>query len=602
MSARAGVGAAGLALVGCGDDDDDDDEAVAQADPEDQTDDQAQAQDEPEDDDEQAEPADEQAEEDDEPPAVVTDVQLLNANLRGEADSLDPQIATDTVSISVLKQIYAPLVELDEDAKLRPIIAEELPSPTNGGVSADGLTYTFKLREGLKWSDGTALVAQDLVNGAKRVFLPGSGSFYVDFYRVLAAQGANAAVVEAFTAGVEDTADLENTVVEMLEVSAPDDRTVVYKLARTSPVFLFLASLWPLYPIRQDIIDAEGDGWTEAATHVSNGLFALESWNHEQDITLVRNEHYHGEPAKLETVFLDMVAETNIAFLAYQEGELDVNVLGPEEIAQVRTDDALAEEFIFYGQQVTLGTYFNFNVPALADVKVRQALSMAVDRNEYAEIVLEGSAIPAYSWLPPGVPGHNTETGRSLYENRDVADAQALLVEAGFPGGEGLELEYLSSDSTTSILTAEWLQEQWREKLGVTLTIKVLETATYFAERNAGNYELTGGGWGSDYSDPQNWMPLWQTGGLLNSGDYSNTDYDALIVAADNELDNPTRIALYEQAQEVFVADPPFMPLNYRVRSILKKPYVKGLVVTSSESAVPGDDFYENIFIEGKNV
>ena len=162
-------------------------------------------------------------------------------------------------------------------------------------------------------------------------------------------------------------------------------------------------------------------------------------------------------------------------------------------------------------------------------------------------------------------------------------------------------LEYLSSDSSTSILTAEWLQEQWGTKLGVTLNINVLETATYFSERNAGNYELTGGGWGSDYSDPQNWMPLFQTGGLLNSGDYSNTDYDALIVAADEELDNPTRIDLYAQAQEIFVADPPFMPLNYRVRSIVVKPYVQGLLPTTSESSVPGDDFFENVFIEGKN-
>ena len=345
-------------------------------------------------------------------------------------------------------------------------------------------------------------------------------------------------------------------------MTAPDDLTVVYQLTSRSPVFLLLASLWPLYPTRQDLIDEHGDGWTEAGNHVSNGSFTLASWNHEQDITLVRNTNAVVQP-RLETVFVDQITERNIALLAYQEGELDVAVLGPEEIAQARDDDALQAEAESYAQQVTLGVYFNFNVPTLTDKRVRQALSIALDRDQLVAIVLEGAGIPAYSWLPPGVPGHDNDFGRALYENRPIEDAQAMLAEAGFPGGEGLAFEVLISDSSTSKLVGEWFKEQWESKLGISIELIVREVATYFSERNQGLYQITTGGWGSDYADPQNWMPLFQTGGLLNSGDFSNADYDALLAAADQELDNARRIALYEEANQLFMDELPFAPTYF---------------------------------------
>ncbi|HJN92946.1 MAG TPA: ABC transporter substrate-binding protein, partial [Dehalococcoidia bacterium] len=265
VSAKAGVGAAGLALVGCGDDDDDD-EAVADAPVDDAPADDAPADDAPADD----VPADDEPA-DDEPADGLDDVQVLNVSMRGETNSLDPQRATDTNSIAILKQMYAGLIHVDTDLVPQPNLASEIPTVENGGISEDGTTYTFKLREGLQWSDGQPLVAQDLVNGAKRLFDPGSGNFYVDFYRVLAADGQNLATAAALGAGEEDTTELELSVIENLEVTAPDDRTVVYQLNARSPVFILLASLWPLYPVRQDVVDEFGDTWTDPANHVSNG-------------------------------------------------------------------------------------------------------------------------------------------------------------------------------------------------------------------------------------------------------------------------------------------------------------------------------------------
>ena len=171
MSARAGVGAAGLALVGCGDDDDDE-PAVVETPADQQEQEQAQAQ-------EQAEPEpqaeEEMEEEEEQAPQVVADVQLLDVDSQGEPDSLDPQRATDTVSIALLRQLYSPLIKPDEAGILQAVIASEVPTVENGGISEDGLTYTFRLKPGLVWSDGQPLVAENFVTAAKRLFDPGSG-------------------------------------------------------------------------------------------------------------------------------------------------------------------------------------------------------------------------------------------------------------------------------------------------------------------------------------------------------------------------------------------------------------------------------------------
>ena len=532
-------------------------------------------------------------------PTGIDAEQVLNVNLQSEPDSLDPQRATDVVSITVLRNIYSTLLRIDENLEIQPDLAEEVPTVENGGISADGLTYTFKLRDNLKWSDGRDLVAQDFVNGATRLFEPASGNYYVDFYRVLAAGGRNVAVEQALSAGVEgaELEALEKAVVENLEVSAPDDRTVVYRLNRNSPVFLLLASMWPLYPVRQDVIDEHGDRWTEAGNLIANDPFTLSEWNHNENIVLARNDNYHGTTPILETINMDMIDDTAVAFLAYQAGELDIVKLGPAELVQVR-GTSLEEEFSAYAQLVTIGIYFNNDDPVLSKLKVRQALAGAFDREEYAEVVREGAQLPAYSWVPPGMPGYDAEAGMQY---RDAVErARKLLEEAGYAGGEGIELEILSSESNIATLTAQWLKEQWENNLGISVSINALETATYFAERNASNYQVVTGGWGADYPDPQNWLPLFGTGGLLNSGNFSDAEFDQLIAAADGELDNAKRLDLYRRAQLRMMDQMPFAPLYHGRRNILVKLWVQELIKSPMESHIPGDLFFIQTFIRGR--
>lgn len=529
----------------------------------------------------------------------LSDPQVLNVRIEGEPGTLDPQRATDADSIAVVRQLYSGLLRFNERQEIAADLAADVPTVENGGISEDGLTYTFTLRDGLKWSDGEPLVAQAFVDGAKHLFEPGSANYYAGFYGMLAADGAEAELAQARADGVEGDAllPLEEAVFDGLQVEAPDDHTVVYHLNAQTPIFPMLATLWALYPIRQDVLDTAGDGWTEAGTLISNGPFALSEWNHDEDLTLTRNDFSHRSPL-LETVVIDIIPDSAVAFLAYQQGELDVTAIGPEELVQVRGND-LVGEFINYAQLLTIGWYYNFDDAVLSDVKVRQALAAGVDRTEYAEVVAEGAVIPAYGWIPPGMPGHDSDAGAQYRDA--IEQAKVWLAEAGYPDGAGLEIEILSADSSPGVQRDVWLKEQWERNLGITVTIRTLDRAAYFQTRAEGDYQIASGGWFADYPDPQNWLPLFQSGHPVNAGKFSNEQFDALVTEADAELDNERRIDLYLQAQTILIDELGFAPLYYNGRQVLVKPWVHDLTPSSMESNIPGDLFFDQVYIDGRN-
>ncbi len=532
--------------------------------------------------------------------AATPDVeQVLRTNLTSEPSTLDPQRASDQVSLTVVRNLYSGLLRLDAQDELVADCAAEVPTLENGGISEDGLTYTFTLREGLTWSDGTPLVAQSFVDGARRLFMPGSGNAYADFYRVIAADGpdgdANIAVQEALAAKVEDVTALEEAVVAGLRVEAPDDRTLVFHLNRRSPEFLLLASLWPLYPIRQDVVDAGGDRWTEPGTLIGNGPFTLEAWDHGERLRLGRNEHWHGGDVTLDGIEFDMIDDTSVAFLAYQNDELDVVNLGPAELVQVRGNEALHAEFLGYPALRTNAVYLSAADPLFADARVRQAFAGAIDREQYANAVLEGSALPAYSWIPPGMPGHEPEIGLQYQDAID--DARALLADAG---AEGVQVTLLVPEASSAVLTAEWLQAQWQTNLGVTVNLDVRETAAFVQAYTAGDFQISIGGWGADYPDPQNWLPPFTAASPLNFAKYSNSTFDDLIDRAASEVDFDARVDLYLEAHRLLVDEAGVVPLSYPIRGALVKPWVSGLVPSPREGATPGDLFFEEISISGR--
>jgi oligopeptide transport system substrate-binding protein len=499
----------------------------------------------------------------------------------GEPTTLDPQIAAFATDINIIKQLFRGLLYYDKDLGVVPAAAEEVPSTENGGISADGLTYTFNLRDDLMWSDGQPLTASDFEYSLKRLFAPevGATGYYYTFY-------TNIVGAEAYSEGEGSVDDVG--------VTAVDDTTLQIELNDVQPTLLLLMALWPAYPVRQDVVEQYGEAWTEAGHLIGNGPFALKEWSHEDHITVEANTNYWGDDKPtLQTILFKMIPDESVALIAYQNDELDITEIPLPDTKRYEGDP----EQLKYAELTTFAQEFNNTREPFTDPMVRKAFKMAVDSDAYVDNVRGGSGLPAFSWVPPGMPGYNAEIGTEYAF--DPEGAQALLAQSTYGGADGLPgVTVTIADTQAGRLTAEFLQEQLRVNLGVNIDIEILESATYEDRYLASDFQFVLGGWGADYADPENWLPqLFGTGAGLNQYEYSNSEVDQLFAQAAVELDNDTRLDLYDQAQKIIIDDDMgIAPLYYRIRNFLVKPWVSGIITTGLDSTA-GDWFYTNIRI-----
>ncbi len=238
--------------------------------------------------------------------------QTLRLNLGGEPSTLDPSKASISGELTVIEQLFRGPFKFDDKLKLVPDMAVEVPSKTNGGISADGLTYSFKLKPGLKWSDGKPITAADVAFAVRRSTDPRSAGDYADFYRELAGGDKLAKMKPddpALDAAVRD-----------LGVAATDEQTVRMTLAKPNAVFINYLGMWMTYPLREDVIQAKGERWTDPSNLISSGPFVLKDWVHQDHITLVPNPNYFGAQVTLQSVTLSMITDANQAYTAYQAG------------------------------------------------------------------------------------------------------------------------------------------------------------------------------------------------------------------------------------------------------------------------------------------
>lgn len=499
----------------------------------------------------------------------------------GEPTTLDPQIAAFATDINIIKQFFRGLLGYDEDLGVVPAAAKEVPTTENGGISEDGLTYTFKLRDDLVWSDGEPLTASDFEYSLKRLFDPEAGAqgYYYTFY-------INIVGSEAYSTG-EGSAD-------DIGVTAVDDTTLEIQLNTVQPTLLQLLALWPAYPVRQDVLEEHGEAWTEAGSLIGNGPFVLKEWVHEDHITAEADPNYWGDDKPtLQRIVFQMIPDESVALIAYQNDELDITEIPLPDIKRFEGNP----EELKYAELVTFAQEFNNTREPFTDPLVRKAFKMAVDSDAYVDSVRQGAGLPALSWIPPGMPGYNPDIGMDYAF--DPAGAKELLSEAGYPDGEGLpDITVTIADTQAGRLTVEFLQEQLRVNLGVSIEIEILESATYEDRYLASDFQFVLGGWGADYADPENWLPqLFGTDAGLNQYKYSNPAVDDLLAQAAVELDNDTRLDLYDQAQRIIIdEDMGIAPLYCRIRDYLVKPWVDGIITTGLDSQA-GDFFYTNIRI-----
>jgi len=517
--------------------------------------------------------------------------QTFTANLAGEPAQIDPNRASWAAERSVIMRCFEGLLGFNKDLTLKAVVATQIPTVGNGGISSDGLTYTFKVKNNVTWSDGTKVKAQDFVYSIKRMLDPDLAAEYASFYYDIV--GA-----EDYNGAADKDAATKAQLKAAVGVTAPDDSTLQIKLAQTRPTFLQLMALWPVYPVRQDVIEAKGDQWTEAGNYMGNGPWILSEWVHQDHMTFTPNTNYWGTKPKLSKITYKMITDANAAWAAYQNGELDEG--GPPGGTEktVMADPVLSKEIVRYNELTTFAFQFQVHTPPYDNLKLRQALSCGVDRQAYINQVRSGIGKVALSWIPPGMPGYDANLGKDYDFN--PTKAKQLLADAGFPNGSGLpELKFQYSNTGLNPQLAQFLQQQLKDNMGINLTLEPMESKAFSQMVNSNKHTWAFFGWGADYPDPDNWLPeLFGTGAGNNHTTYSNPQFDTLAKQAKQELDNTKRLQMWSQAQTMVMADAPIVTVFYRERFLLVKPYVKGFTYTGMDGQIGGDMFFENLSIQ----
>ena len=492
-------------------------------------------------------------------------------------ETLDPALNSAIDGANTIITIFEPLLLINENNEVIGGQAESWEA------SEDGLTWTFTMRDGLKWSDGTDLNAKDFEYSFKRMVDPNTAAPYAE---------TCLGMIDGFeeAAGFPD-ADGNPTVdpnPEALNVKASEDgKTLTIVLSYPCSYFDKMAAFATMSPVQQATVEANGDSWcTSPDTFVSNGPYMITDWTPSERIVLTKNPNYVGgwDSSKIvsDTITLLLLEDSSASFAAYNSGEAQL-------IKDVPTDEipslTKAEDGGDFYVDTILGTYYvslNLQRDAFKDAKVRKALSLAIDRDYVANTIMQGTYTTADSIVGPGIvdeSGYFHDNGNAPYISADyeanLAEAKKLLEEAGYPNGEGYPtIEYSTNDSGYHVPLAEYLQQAWGD-LGITLTINKMEWSSFTPARRAGEYDVARNGWVMDYNDPSNMLDLFCSGNGNNDGKYSNPDFDAAIDAS-KVADSAEHFAQLHKAEDILMEDTGCLPIAYYNDYWLQSPTLKG--------------------------
>ena len=323
--------------------------------------------------------------------------QELRANLGGEPSTFDPQQASTLPEFSVIRQVFQGLLGFNPDLSLEPVVAVRVPSVENGGVSEDGLSYTFQLRDDVTWSDGQSVTAGDFVYAIKRALDPQVAGRYASLYTVIKGGGE-------FVSATEAAAGTREVLRDAVAAEASDDHTLRITLSEPNPTFLQKMALSTVFPVRRDMVEKYGLGWTEAGNYMGNGPYVMTEWVHQDHITLEANPNYWGPKPSLSRITFRMITDSNAELAAYKNGELDLAQVPPGTEKALMADSSLGKELIRSTALFHDGLFFNNLAEPFDQIKVRQAFSTAIDRGGWIDKVKNGVGMPATSWLPPEMP------------------------------------------------------------------------------------------------------------------------------------------------------------------------------------------------------
>ncbi len=489
------------------------------------------------------------------PAAGFADAPPVRIQLLGEPGSLDPHKFDQLEEYRIAVDLFEGLTIMSATDDVVPGLA------TSWETSADGKVWTFHLREA-QWSDGTPVTAEDFVYSFRRAVDPATACPYIIALQPI----LNAAEISS---GKEK--DLSK-----LGVSASDPHTLVITLTQPTPWLLALMTSQTAMPVPRQAIEKWGEKWTVPEHMVTNGPFTLKEWVPLSRIALVRNPKFH-DAASVKIAEVDyMVADDAKASLKrYEGGELDVVAVSGKDLPRVKQERSKELH-----TSPLLATYYfiiNMKGPLGTDARIRQALAMTIDRDVLERQVIRRDDVPAYSYVPPDMPGYAEQrpdwASKPMPER--IALAKKLLAEAGAP--QPLTVHLVSAKQDLTQLVTQAVFQMWHAALGVEAEEETIEARVLDGRLTHHDFEMSLNNWYADYADPWTFLANLRTDAAeLNAGQYANPAYDKLLDQSRLTQDPAERMKLMGEAEKLMLTDQPIIPIQFNVTETLVSPRIQG--------------------------
>lgn len=488
--------------------------------------------------------------------AAVPEADTVSYVLEAEPSRLDPAMTTSAPESIVELQLFEGLTRLDERNVLQPALA------SSWDISPDGRTYTFHLRDGICWSDGTPITAYDVEYSWKRVIDPAVAS--ENAYMLFCIDKS-----EAYFRGT--------VAADEVGIKALDEKTLQVRLTYPTAYFLSLTAFHCCYPVPERLAKAEPDTWAaDAESMVCSGPFKITAWSHSGQIDMVKNEKYwDADAVVLDRLEFPISDSQSTRLMLVESGQANMTVEPPPS-EQERLEAAGLYKIAPY-----LGTYyyvFNVQKPPFDDVRVRKAFALSVERENLIRYIVRAQKQGAYAWVPPGIVGtrgydFRAEGGDLAREDRELA--KGYLRAAGYGEQRPLpEVTLLFNTNEMHKALAEAMQAMWKESLGAEVYLANQEAKVFLASRSQGDYQIARASWIADYADPMTFLDVFADAD--NDANYHNEQYNALVQAAKETNDEARRWAYMHEAEQLLMDDCVIIPIYYTTQPYVVQPYVKG--------------------------
>lgn len=505
----------------------------------------------------------------------IDEEQYLNLNLGSEPSTLDASKGSDKYSNTVLNNVLEPLTRLEEKEDLSNVL---MPAGAESWEhNEDGTVWTFKIREAL-WSDGEKVRAQDYEYGIKRSIDKDTASPYA----FLLIPIKNAAKV--------NSGELE---LEELGVKSLDENTLEITLENPTPYFLDLTYQRVMLPQRKDIVEKYGDRHgSEVDTLVYNGPFTLTNWSHNSELILTKNDSYwDSESVKLQNIYLKIIQDENAVYNSLANGSLDASGANKTEWKEKFMKDENLNHYEVVNPQ-TFFMFFNTKDEVFKNANIRKAFSVALDREDLANVIFHGVNTPAYAWIPPSI-----SIGEKEYRSLSESPVKTLVEENSDPKKLLIKgLEELGMDTDPANLTVkislgstdqwfrtygEYLQQTYINNLGVNFEVEQMEWPVFNSMVESGEFQIGYMAWGAEFNDPISMLSLLKSDAAAIGTGWVNDRYDELVDLAAREMDQDKRIEYFKEAEKILLyEEAPLTPVVYPTLNVFRYKYLKGLGVT----------------------